>query len=83
VTDVGGNAEIVRDGSTGLVVPPGDPVALADAIGKLAASPALARKMGAAGKARLAREFTLESMVRRNEEVYDEILARGRRAGPE
>lgn len=45
--------EIVRDGETGLLVPPGDPVALADALERLLADPARARAMGARGRARV------------------------------
>lgn len=47
--------EIVEDGVTGLLVPPRDPVALAAAMRALLASPALRRRMGEAGRARMAR----------------------------
>ncbi len=45
-TDVGAIGEIVRDGSTGLLVPVGDTDALADALGRLATSPELRRQLG-------------------------------------
>jgi glycosyltransferase involved in cell wall biosynthesis len=45
--------EIVREGETGLLVPPGDPVPLALALERLLAEPALARAMGARGRARV------------------------------
>jgi glycosyltransferase involved in cell wall biosynthesis len=45
--------EIVRDGETGLLVPPGDPVALAIALERLLDDPGLARAMGARGRARV------------------------------
>lgn len=48
-SDVNGLPEVVRDGKTGRLVPPGDPRALADAIADLAADPERARAMGAAG----------------------------------
>src|SRR6185437_2247036 len=53
-TDVGGNAEAVKDGVTGLVVPPEDADALAAAISQLLTDPAKAKSMGAAGKQRVA-----------------------------
>jgi glycosyltransferase involved in cell wall biosynthesis len=58
VTDVGGLPEIVKDGETGLVVPPRDPAALADAITRLANDVVLRRSMG-------------EAAVRRVVEVFD------------
>jgi glycosyltransferase involved in cell wall biosynthesis len=72
VTDVGGNREVVRDGETGIVVPPGDPGALSDALARLLTSSEVARKMGAAGRERVLREFSLIAMVKRNEEIYEE-----------
>jgi starch synthase len=50
--------EIVAHGETGLLVPPGDPAALADALTTLLADPARARRMGAAGRARVAERFS-------------------------
>jgi glycogen(starch) synthase len=51
---VGGIPELVRDGVDGLLVPPGDPAALAGAIEKLLADPDLAATLGASGRARVA-----------------------------
>lgn len=48
-TQVGGVAELVRDGERGLLVPPGDAEALADAMARLLADPALGLRMGEAG----------------------------------
>lgn len=78
-TDSGGTPEIVRDRHEGLLVPPRDPAALARAIGALVADPALRARLGAAGVARVAAEFTIERYVARTLAVYDEALA-GRRA---
>ncbi len=66
-TNVGGNPEAVVDGETGLIVPPHHPDALARAILELAEDPALARKMGAAGRKRAEARFSLEACV----EAYD------------
>jgi glycosyltransferase involved in cell wall biosynthesis len=61
-----------RHGETGLVVPPGDPAALAQALNTLLASPALRRRMGEAGRRRAAALFSRERMVEGNEAVYRE-----------
>jgi phosphatidyl-myo-inositol dimannoside synthase len=58
-------AEIIADGVTGLLVPPGDRQALAAAAGRLFLEPEVARRMGAAGRARGAREYTLERFQQR------------------
>ncbi|HXW03868.1 MAG TPA: glycosyltransferase [Vicinamibacterales bacterium] len=52
-----------RHGETGLVVPPGDVGALRAAIGRLAADAGLRARLGAAGRARIARDFTLDGMA--------------------
>jgi rhamnosyl/mannosyltransferase len=69
--DVGtGVAFVNQNEVTGLVVPPKNPRALARAINRLAADPALRERMGEAGRARVAAEFTLDKMVDRILEVY-------------
>jgi len=78
-TNSGGTPEIVRDGIEGILVPPRDPAALARAIGALAADPGLRARLGAAGVARVAAEFTIERYVARTLAVYDEALAPRRR----
>ena len=78
-TRVGGIPEIVRDGETGLLVPPEDPAALAEAVLTLIADRDLAARLGAAG-ARLVREgFTFDTMVEGNERVYLDVLSKRRR----
>jgi glycosyltransferase involved in cell wall biosynthesis len=72
-TPVGGTPEVVADGETGLLVPPRDPDALADAVSRLLADPELRRRMGEAGRRRVAEHFTAESMTRRVLEIYDEV----------
>ena len=68
---VGGLPEIVADGETGLVVPPADAEALADAIVALAADLQNAAAMGAAGRARALTEFTPDRCVERIEALYE------------
>jgi glycosyltransferase involved in cell wall biosynthesis len=67
---VGGLPEIVADGETGLVVPPGDADALADAIVAVAGDLPRAAEMGRAGRVRALTEFTPERCVERVEELY-------------
>jgi glycosyltransferase involved in cell wall biosynthesis len=74
-TAIGGTDEAVRDEVTGLLVPPHDPAALAAAIGRLRADPALARRLAAAGRDRVEREFSSEATALRVMEIYDEVLA--------
>lgn len=72
-TRVGGLAESIIDDETGILVPPADAQALADAIGRLAESPELAAAMGRRGRERVLGHFTLEQMARQNESYYYEL----------
>jgi glycosyltransferase involved in cell wall biosynthesis len=74
VTDVGGNAEAVVDGETGFVVPSADPAALAAGLLRLAQDSTLRRRLGEAGRERLARHFTLANCVAEYRALYDELL---------
>jgi glycosyltransferase involved in cell wall biosynthesis len=58
-SDISGIPELVDDGETGLLVPPGDPRALADAIERLHDDPALRARLGDAARARVERDFDL------------------------
>ena len=73
-TDVGGLPEVVVDGETGLLVPAGEPTSLARAIVQLLEDPERARAMGAAGRERVEREFTLTRMGREWLAVYEELI---------
>src|SRR5262249_815838 len=75
-TRVGGNPELVADGNTGLLVPPRDPGALANAMSLLLADPRKAQTFGAAGKHRVETEFSLARMVRETEDLYLRALNR-------
>ena len=72
---VGGLPEIVEDGTTGLLVPAGDPQALAAAIVRLAENPARTEAMGAAGRARALAAFSQVRCTDRIEQLYGEALA--------
>jgi glycosyltransferase involved in cell wall biosynthesis len=74
-TAVGGTPEIVRDGVTGILVPPDDAGAIARAMSLLRRDSALAVRMGTAGRARVESEFSLAAMLARMDSVYRE--ARG------
>lgn len=75
-TRVGGNAELVKDGVTGLLVPPGDPEALAAAIVRLIEAPALAAEMGMAGQRTIESRFTCRRMTEETAGLYRRLLAR-------
>jgi glycosyltransferase involved in cell wall biosynthesis len=75
-TRVGGNAEAVAEGETGLIVPPHDPAALAHALSSLVADSARREAFGHAARARWQRLFTAERMVRDTEALYREALSR-------
>jgi glycosyltransferase involved in cell wall biosynthesis len=74
VTDVGGNAEVVQTGTTGAVVPPGDPAALAEALTSLALDVAARERYAAAARRRLEQEFSVERMATRYHALYARLL---------
>jgi glycosyltransferase involved in cell wall biosynthesis len=71
---VGGLAESVLDGVTGLLIAPRDAIVLADAIEKLVRDPALAAKLASGAGERVRQHYTLEQMALRNEAYYYELL---------
>jgi len=74
-TELGtGTSWIVQDGVTGFVIPPKDPLALAEAINKLVADEPLRQQFAQAGLKRVNLEFTEEIMVKRVIALYEEIL---------
>jgi glycosyltransferase involved in cell wall biosynthesis len=72
-SDVGGLRDVVEHGSTGFMVPPGDPGALAAALDGLLSNPALQQRMGEAGRVR-ARQFEAASVAPRVLEVFEDAL---------
>ncbi len=73
-TRVGGVAELVEDGVTGLIVPPRDGEALAGALRRLLADPELRHRMGMAGRERAFRDFAEDRMARETQKLYEELL---------
>jgi glycosyltransferase involved in cell wall biosynthesis len=71
---IGGLPEIVADGETGILVPPGEPDELRAAIARLVDDPGLAARMGTAGRARVA-AFHASAVVGQIESLYDEVAA--------
>ncbi len=80
VTDVGGTTEAVRDGVEGVVVEPRDARAAASALRELWRDPALRSRLGAAGRARVEAEFTLERQTDAWLELYEHVARNGYRS---
>jgi starch synthase len=76
---VGGIPEVVADGRTGLLVPPGEPALLADALNALVRDQALAAVMGRAGRERAIAEFDWAGIAAQTAALYAELT---RPAGP-
>jgi glycosyltransferase involved in cell wall biosynthesis len=74
-TEVGSVAELIEDGVTGLLVPPGDPAALARAITRFVDNPTLARECGRRGREHVVRHHSRERMIERVLGVYERLIA--------
>jgi glycosyltransferase involved in cell wall biosynthesis len=73
-TDAGGAREIIEHGKTGLLVPMGDPAALAQALTGLLGDPERARRLGTTGRRHVLENFTIEQSARRSETLYEQLL---------
>lgn len=71
--DVGGVAETIKDGETGLIAPPEDAGALSAAIARLVDDPELRSRLGDAGRQLIVQEHTSELAARRHRELYEEV----------
>lgn len=74
-SDIGGIPELVRDGETGLLFPPGDAGALAERMRRLVGDAGLAARLGAAGKALVAGDCSAEGHYGKVMEVYRKAVA--------
>jgi glycosyltransferase involved in cell wall biosynthesis len=72
-TAIGGTVEQIEEGVTGFLIPPNNPVAMAEALARLIADPALRARMGAAGRQRFEARFGFEEMYRRLLGIYGEV----------
>lgn len=79
-TRVAGIPEVVRDGTTGLLVPPADVPALGAALARLVSDPALRQSLGAAARAFVRPRFGVDGYVEAVSGLYDRLLAEGGRA---
>ncbi len=73
-TDTPGCRDIVTNQINGLLVPPNDPAALANALGKLLADPGLRGRMGAASRHLVVEKFTIEHVNQSTLNVYRDLL---------
>jgi glycosyltransferase involved in cell wall biosynthesis len=79
-TQAGGLPEVVEDGVTGLLVPPGDGRSLAAAVQRLLEDAPLRRRMGEAGRRRVQELFTADKVVRAMIPIYESVRSRDARS---
>ncbi|MFI5323867.1 MAG: glycosyltransferase [Thermodesulfobacteriota bacterium] len=75
-SDIGGIDELIINGNTGYLTPPGDPQALATAINMLLSTPRLSQKIAAAGQALVFKEFSADQMLKGITDIYNDNLYR-------
>lgn len=69
-SNVGGIPDVVVDGNSGLLVPPKDPQALADALGRLSKEPGLSERLVAGARERIAQQFSWDGIIERQLAAY-------------
>jgi lipopolysaccharide heptosyltransferase II len=74
-TEVGGVIDIIENGRNGLLVPPADPVSMADAVIRIFKDKALARSLAENALEKVKNEYNVELMVKRTIDVYKEALS--------
>ncbi|HYT92188.1 MAG TPA: glycosyltransferase [Gemmataceae bacterium] len=78
-TAVGGTPEVIEEGQSGYLVPPGDAAALARRLSDLLGSDSERRAMGARGRQRVQEQFTFAAQARRYQELFETLAVRRRR----
>jgi glycosyltransferase involved in cell wall biosynthesis len=73
-TNVGGNPEVVTDGENGILVPPADAEALSRGMAQLLESSDLAKRLGREAREKVGKEYSLECLLRRTENLYVTLL---------
>lgn len=76
-SNLGGTREIIDDGVTGLLFPPGDTAALVEKMGAMLREPVKSREMGQRAKTKVLAEFSADAIASRTHELYRTILAAG------
>ncbi|RJP82452.1 MAG: glycosyltransferase family 1 protein [Desulfobacteraceae bacterium] len=76
VTNSGGSPELIEDGKSGIIVPPGSAEAIAEQITRLYKNPLLCREIGANAKKRIADSFRIEDTIERTYALYEKVLGR-------
>lgn len=74
-TNMRGIGELVVDGVSGILVPPGNPQAIADAIERIISQPDLGRKMGEAGRKKIQRDFNIKTEVGKIEQIFIDAIS--------
>ena len=74
-TNVGGTPELIRDGTTGLLTPPGDPAAMAQAICRLLSHPSEGQSIGGAARRRVVERFSWDRVANDLLREYKRLLA--------
>jgi glycosyltransferase involved in cell wall biosynthesis len=76
-TRAGGTPELVEDGKTGFLVPPGNASEIAGAIAHLLDNLQMALAYGEAGRQRIIREFSIDRMLHQTEDLYMRLAENG------